>query len=238
MNGARSPLVIGAVDDHPVILTGLAEGLRPYLPTGSRIAPVARTVTDLVEAALGLVGGLPGALAGESAPTARHTMDVVLLDLELHDGSDPATNVRTLLDLGWPVVIYTQDPRHHLVARAFRAGAAGLLSKGEELEVIAEALRLVASGGSYLSPQWASAIADDLERVAPSLTPREVAAVQLYAGGMKLTSVARRLGVGADTARTYLNRARHKYADVGRPAPTKTALYERAIEDGLLDPPG
>ena len=96
---------------------------------------------------------------------------------------------------------------------------------------------LVADGQGFLSPEWASAIAGDLERVAPALTPRELSAVRLYAAGMKLTSVARRLGVGPETARTYLNRAREKYASVGRPAPTKTDLYRVAVEDGLLDPP-
>lgn len=55
---------------------------------------------------------------------------------------------------------------------------------------------------------------------------------------MKLTSVARRLGVSEDTARTYLLRARTKYAHTGRPANTKTDLYIRAVEDGLLPTPG
>lgn len=218
MSPALRPLVIGAVDDHPVILSGLAEGLRPLLPGGSVLYPIARTVAELIE-------------------RAKH-VDVVLLDLELHDGSDPVDNVQAVMRRGWPVVLFTQDPRHRTVARAFRAGAAGLLSKSEDLKVVAGAIQLVADGQGFLSPEWAAAIAGDLERVAPALTPRELSAVRLYAAGMKLTSVARRLGVGPDTARTYLNRARVKYAEVGRPAPTKTDLYQRAVEDGLIDPPG
>lgn len=217
MNPAAQPLRIGAVDDHPVILAGLAEGLRPRLPQGSSISPVARTVGELLS-------------SGEK-------LDLVMLDLELHDGTDPAENVARLRERGWPVIIFTQDPRHAKVARAFRSGASGLISKSEDLDVIANALLVVASGHAYLSKEWASAIAADLERVAPTLSEREYSAVQLYAGGLKLTSVARRLGVGPDTARTYLNRAREKYAAVGRPAPTKTDLYRVAVEDGLLDPP-
>jgi DNA-binding NarL/FixJ family response regulator len=217
MTWAPRPLAFGAIDDHPVILTGLAEGLRPRLPAGSRLWPVARTVSELL--------AWPGDL------------DVVLMDLELHDDTDPADNVVKLRARGWPVIIFTQDPRHAKVARAFRSGASGLLSKSEDLDVIAQALLVVASGEGYLSKEWASAIAADLELVAPALSEREFAAVQLYAGGLKLTSVARRLGVGPETARTYLNRAREKYASVGRPAPTKTDLYRVAVEDGLLDPP-
>lgn len=74
--------------------------------------------------------------------------------------------------------------------------------------------------------------------VEPNLTPRESEAVRLYAAGLKLSSVARRLGVSDDTTRTYLLRARGKYSDAGRPAPTKTDLYIRAVEDGLLPAPG
>lgn len=55
---------------------------------------------------------------------------------------------------------------------------------------------------------------------------------------MKLTSVARRLGVTEDTVRTYLLRARNKYSLAGRPANTKTDLYIRAVEDGILPAPG
>ena len=46
--------------------------------------------------------------------------------------------------------------------------------------------------------------------------------------------VAKRLYIAPTTVRTHLQRARAKYAAVGRPAPTKSALLARAIEDGIL----
>ena len=213
----RSDLRIGAVDDHPVILAGVSEGLRWHLP-GATVAPVTRTVRDLLQ--------------------ANPVVDLILLDIELHDGTDPAENVRKLTAKGWPVLLFTQDPRLHLVSRTFRAGASGILSKGEDLATIAHAVGLVASGMPYLSSEWAVAVAQDEVWTAPNLAPREVEAVRLYAAGMKLTSVARRLAVSEDTARTYLLRARNKYANAGRPAQTKTDLYIRAVEDGILPTPG
>lgn len=213
----RTDLRIGAVDDHPVILAGVSEGLRWHLP-GCTVAPVTRTVEALVR--------------------ANPVVDLVLLDIELHDGTDPADNVRSLTSKGWPVLLFTQDPRLRLVSRTFRAGAAGILSKGEDLATIAHAVGLVASGMPYLSSEWAVAVAQDELWTAPNLTPREVDAIRLYAAGMKLSSVARRLGVSEDTARTYLLRARHKYAAAGRAANTKTDLYIRAVEDGILPSPG
>ncbi|MFJ7624450.1 DNA-binding response regulator, partial [Rhodococcus erythropolis] len=39
------------------------------------------------------------------------------------------------------------------------------------------------------------------------------------------------------TVNDYLQRIRQKYAAAGRPAPTKTDLYKRAVEDGVLPIP-
>ena len=54
--------------------------------------------------------------------------------------------------------------------------------------------------------------------------------------------VGERLFIGPTTVRTHLQRVRAKYAAVGWPAPTKSALLARAVEDGILsrvtyDPP-
>ncbi len=46
--------------------------------------------------------------------------------------------------------------------------------------------------------------------------------------------VGKRLIIAPSTVRTHLQRARAKYASVGRSAPTKSALLARAIEDGIL----
>jgi DNA-binding NarL/FixJ family response regulator len=216
-SSGRAELRIGAVDDHPVILAGISEGLRWHLPSAV-VGPVTRTVGEFL--------------------AARADVDLVMLDIELHDGTDPAENVRTLVNRGWPVLLFTQDPRMQMVARTFRAGAAGILSKGEDLATIAAALRTVAGGEPYLSAEWAAALSQDEAWDAPTLTPREIDALRLYAAGMKLTSVARRLGVTEDTVRTYLLRARNKYSLAGRPANTKTDLYIRAVEDGILPAPG
>lgn len=207
---------IGAVDDHPVILAGLSLALQQHLP-GCTVEPVAQTV----DAYLGQASGV----------------DVILLDLELHDRSDPADNVTRLLAIA-PVLLFTQDHRSGLVSRAFQAGASGILSKSEELSTVARAVRTVLTGEPFLSPNWAAILAQDEAWASPNLAPREMEAVRLYAAGMKLASVARRLGVSEDTARTHLLRARHKYAVAGRPAATKTDLYVRAVEDGLLPLPG
>ena len=61
-------------------------------------------------------------------------------------------------------------------------------------------------------------------------------ALQLYATGLPMKSVARKMGIGEETVKQYLGRVRLKYALAGRAAPTKLELYHRAVEDGHLPP--
>ena len=70
------------------------------------------------------------------------------------------------------------------------------------------------------------------------LAPRQREVLVAYvAGSDLLPTVARELGMDRETLKTHLRRIRAKYAEVGRPAPTRRDLYVRAVEDGLLAPP-
>lgn len=75
--------------------------------------------------------------------------------------------------------------------------------------------------------------------VRPRLSPRQQQVLAAYTSGNELLDVvARRLGMGPETLKTHLRRIRVKYEAVGRAAPTRRDLYVRALEDGLLAPPG
>ena len=72
----------------------------------------------------------------------------------------------------------------------------------------------------------------------PQLSRRQREVLVAYATGSDLLpTVARRLGMDPETLKTHLRRIRAKYAQVGRPAPTRRDLYVRAVEDGLVPPP-
>jgi DNA-binding CsgD family transcriptional regulator len=66
------------------------------------------------------------------------------------------------------------------------------------------------------------------------LAPQETRVLRLWFQGMSKASVGRRLGISEVTVKDYISRVRVKYANIGRPAPTKTALLTRALEDGLI----
>ena len=226
------------VDDHPAIARGVAAGLADVSARLGDVTAVSSVaaVTDLV-VGKDSRGGSGSGSGGGSGGGSGTGVDVVILDLQLGDGSDPAANVAQLVAAGLPVLVYTQEGRRSVIGRCFKAGASGIVSKSDDIAVLAEALLLVARGEPFLSPEWAAALEDAEDWPVPDLAPRESEALSLYATGLPMKSVARRMGVAEDTAKEYLDRARQKYARAGRPAYSKVDLYIRAVEDGYLPNP-
>ena len=74
-------LRIALVDDHPPILRGAIDAISAALTVSEPVT--ARRVEELL--------ATPG------------PYDVVILDLQLGDGSDPASNVEAVAARGWPV---------------------------------------------------------------------------------------------------------------------------------------
>lgn len=68
----------------------------------------------------------------------------------------------------------------------------------------------------------------------PRLSPGERRAFAHYVQGLTTVQVASEMGVGYETAKTFLRRVRAKYAAVDRPAGRRAELVDRAEEDGLL----
>src|SRR5262249_1615842 len=124
----------------------------------------------------------------------------------------------------------------HSVRSAVRAGALGYLLKSEEAPAVQEAIRAVAAGNDWVSPRLAYILASDDAADRPVLSTQEMRALQLYATGMAMKSVAHRMGISEDTAKQYVGRVRQKYSRAGRSAGTKLELYYRAVEDGHLPP--
>lgn len=67
----------------------------------------------------------------------------------------------------------------------------------------------------------------------PVLSPREVEVLLAWLAAESKDEAAEQLFIAASTVSTHLARIRAKYAAVGRPAPTKTHLLARALQDGI-----
>lgn len=210
-------ITVGLVDDDRM----LTDGMRAWLGgvPSVRLAATAATVDELLR---------PPTAAGPYEPP-----DVVLLDLRLQDGSEPADNIRRLLRSGSRVLVISTVPDRLQVISSVRAGADGYFTKDNDLPTLVTAIEDIAAGRGAHSPELAFACAHDDSPTRPRLSPRERQVLLDYASGMTLKSAARRAGITAHTAKDYLNRVKAKYRQAGRPAYTKIDLARLVREDSL-----
>jgi len=210
---ASSPLAIGIIDDHELVRQGLVSLLAGAVIADRRV--------DVVYSGL----DVQECLAREPR--------VVLLDVDLGPESDPVEiTVATLQDAGVAVLLISAFDDARSIRAGLAAGALGFVPKRVSLDALVEALGTVSADELYLSVDLASILAAAVET--PDLSPRESHALRLYASGLSIAAVARRMEISPHTAKEYLDRVRAKYAAVGRTARTRTELYAAARNDGLL----
>ncbi len=201
------------LDDHALFHQALAAWLQGHEPT----IEVAYAGLD-VDAALDVAPGC----------------HVVLLDLDLGPAAPSLPElVARFLEVQCRVLIVSALGSPRVVRQGLAAGALGYMSKREEPADLVTAIRSVADGVGFLTPEMAAILAEAPEDV-PNLSIQELTALRLYASGMKLDSVARRMNVSPATAKEYLDRVRAKYAQAHRVVRSKSDMHRAAIADGFL----
>ncbi len=206
---------IGVVDDHETSVIGLSAMIS--VTTDLSFAGGGSTVDELLEVTTDL--------------------DLAVLDLRLGDGTSPRSNVEKLRSHGIEALVYTSAEEAFLVRSAAAAGVLGVVRKSTRAADVLDAIRAAARGEQVATMDWAAAIDADADFVDVNLSPRQRQVLELYAAGEPAARVAAVTGLSGDTVNQYLGRIRQKYAAAGRPAPTKTDLYKRAVEDGWLPMP-
>jgi two-component system, NarL family, nitrate/nitrite response regulator NarL len=212
--GAVARVTVGLVDDHPVV----HEGMRAWLDQD----PEHRI--ELVAAADSVAGVLAG--PGRDA-------DVLLLDLNLH-GRMAIEEVTRLAEAGRRVVVYSEHADDATVLAVLERGAFAFLAKREARDHCVATILAAAEDRVYVPPLAAGTMAADERPDRPVLSEQERTALLLWFQSMSKAAVAARMGIAESTVRQYIQRARIKYANSGRPAPTRTQLLAQAIQDGLI----
>lgn len=205
---------LAIIDDHELVREGLRELIHTRGPQDWIVAYTGDSLAEALDCEL----------------------EVALLDVELGPGAgDVAANCRHLAAAGVGTLLISAFDDPPAIRAGLAAGALGFVPKRVSFEELEEALVCVAAAEMYLSMDLAGVLSSGAE--VPELSPRELDALRLYASGLKLAAVARRMDISPHTVKEYLDRVRAKYQQVGRPARTRTELYAAASRDGLLRSP-
>jgi two-component system, NarL family, invasion response regulator UvrY len=98
-------------------------------------------------------------------------------------------------------------------ARALQAGARGYVSKASAPDLLIEAVRAVASGQRFISPDVEAAMSKQQSRtgqLADALSTRELEVLSLLTQGLRLDEIGERLGLSAKTAANHQSSIKQK----------------------------
>lgn len=208
------------VDDHALV----REGVRHVLTSTAGFEVVAEAGDG--ESALKLAAG------------ARP--DLVVLDLSMPGGTglEVATRLRSQLPDVRILILSVHDHPEYVLG-AVRAGAQGYLRKDTSPVELREAIRAVARGESYFSPNVArhltAAVRGETDRGTPAdrlvkLAPREREVLGGIAAGETSREIAARLGLSPRTVETYRENLMRKLE-----IRTVAGLTRFALDAGLVE---
>lgn len=172
-------------DDHSIIRRGLS--LLCMDSTDLEVADEANTGDELVD------------------KVRKNDYDIIILDISMpgKDVFDTLNEVKNLKP-DTPVLIFTTNPEKEFAVRLIRAGASGYINKESKPEVLLDAIRRIAQGGMYISPNLAELLAFNLGETSnkplhENLTNREFQIMCMIATGKTLTDIAQKLYLSKST---------------------------------------
>ncbi len=174
-----------------------------------------------------------GTLAAAKAGWAEHRPDVLLVDLELPDGS--GTELIQLASGGCHILVISVFGDEKRVVSAIRAGAKGYLLKDDDAREISGAVHELIAGQSPISPAIARHLIaffqqPDGDPPDVQLSGRELDVLTYAAKGYTYSEIAGLMDVSANTVGTYTKRIYTKLEVNSKAA----AVYE-ARRLGLMD---
>ncbi len=129
---------------------------------------------------------------------------MLVLDINL-PGRSGLDALHVLKDEGTPikVLVVSMYPEDQYAIRALRAGAHGYVNKGGDPQLLVQAVRTVAQGRKYVTPEIAQMLVESLSAPASEhphekLSDRELQTLVMIASGKRLSDIADRPGAVAE----------------------------------------
>ena len=170
---------------------------------------------------------------------AQHDIDVLLVDLNLGDGSgyELIQTIKALQPRCEAVVISAIEDEKHAI-QAFANGATGYLVKNSWFGSFPQAVLQVVNGGASITPNLARRLLQRLDtRGVPApqplqrerLSDREREILKMVAAGYTSVEIAERLAISAQTVNTHIRNIYRKLQ-----VKTRAQAVTRAADQGLL----
>ena len=168
--------------------------------------------------------------------------DVVLLDVRMpkRSGLQACIQIKELVPSVKIIMLTVSDEEGDLY-EAVKNGASGYLLKDSSIDVVAQAVRVVAEGQSLISPSMASKLltefatmikkGDERQQVpAPRLTDRELEVLKLVAKGLNNRDIAKELFISENTVKNHIRNILEKLQLHSRMEAVVYAVREKLLE--------
>jgi two-component system, NarL family, invasion response regulator UvrY len=204
------------VDDHAVVRDGVKKIL------GERFSEIDFGEASTAQEAIILV--------------REEVWDAVVLDISLggRNGLEVLKEIKQIRPK-LPVLILSMHSEEQYARRAFKAGAAGYITKDSPRTELVKAVNKVIAGGRYVSPALAEKLVFDIERgtdrpLHEALSNREFEVMRLIASGKTVTEIAELLTLSDKTISTYRARILEKMGMKTNAEITHYAIKNRLVE--------
>ena len=209
---SRPPIRVVIADDHSIV----RRGLRQLLEADGDFEVVAEAAD----------------IAGARRYTRGHRPDVLVLDLNMPEGSslDAVPDIRGECP-DTQIVVLTMQNEPAYARQALSAGALGYVLKDAADTELVEAVRRAAVGDSYLNPRLGARVAAEPPPGPPdNLSEREVEVLRMVALGHTNTEVAEKLHISVRTVETHRAHLQQKLR-----LSSRSELVRYALEHGLVE---